>query len=61
MVKGKFLPNFISEGPKVVQNLEKKVLSKNLMRPIKFDQRNVLNAKMYVVGSKINFFKGQKW
>ena len=55
-------PNCFSEGPKVVPNLGKFFLSRNVMRPIKLISENVLNTKMYVVGAKNRlFFQGSKW
>ena len=59
---GTKVAKFFCKGPKVVRNLPKKKSFKNCSEAHQIDQPNVVNAKMYVVGAKNNFFfKGQKW
>ena len=51
----------LSEGPKVVQNLETEFTFRKRHKTHQIDQRNVLNVKMYAVGAKNQLFNGQNW
>ena len=52
-------PNFFSKGPKVFQNLEQ-IFFQRCHEAHEIDQRNALNAKMYVGGPTVTFFQGSE-